>query len=58
MLPAARLDALISRHAMIEAQLATSLSPEVFVKLSREFAELAPVVESAKTLREAEAELG
>lgn len=57
MLPAARLDALISRHAMIEAELATSLSPEVFVKLSREFAELAPVVEGAKALREAEAEL-
>lgn len=57
MLPAARLDALISRHAMIEAELATSLSPEVFVKLSREFAELAPVVEGAKVLREAEAEL-
>jgi peptide chain release factor 1 len=57
MLPAARLDALISRHAMIEAELATSLSPEVFVKLSREFAELAPVVESAKALKEAEAEL-
>jgi peptide chain release factor 1 len=57
MLPAARLDALISRHAMIEAELATSLSPEVFVKLSREFAELSPVVEGAKALKEAEAEL-
>jgi peptide chain release factor 1 len=57
MLPAARLDALISRHAMIEAELATSLSTEIFVKLSREFAELSPVVESAKALREAEAEL-
>ena len=37
MLPVARLEALISRHAMIEAELATSLAPEVFVKLSREF---------------------
>ena len=57
MLPVARLEALISRHAMIEAELATSLAPEVFVKLSREFAELSPVVEVAKQYRQAEAEL-
>ncbi len=57
MLPVARLEALISRHAMIEAELATSLAPEVFVKLSREFAELSPVVEIAKQYKQAEAEL-
>jgi peptide chain release factor 1 len=57
MIPAARLEALISRHAMIEAELATSLPPETFVKLSREFAELSPVVEIAKEFKEAQAEL-
>jgi peptide chain release factor 1 len=57
MIPAARLEALISRHAMVEAELATSLPPETFVKLSREFAELSPVVEIAKEFKEAQAEL-
>jgi peptide chain release factor 1 len=57
MIPATRLEALISRHAMIEAELATSLPPETFVKLSREFAELSPVVEIAKEYKEAQAEL-
>ena len=57
MIPAVRLEALISRHAMIEAELATSLPPETFVKLSREFAELSPVVEIAKEFKEAQAEL-
>jgi peptide chain release factor 1 len=57
MVPAARLEALISRHAMVEAELATSLPPETFVKLSREFAELSPVVEIAKEYKEAQAEL-
>jgi peptide chain release factor 1 len=57
MVPAARLEALISRHAMVEAELATSLPPETFVKLSREFAELSPVVGIAKEYKEAQAEL-
>jgi peptide chain release factor 1 len=57
MLPVARLEALISRHAMIEAELATSLAPDAFVKLSREFAELSPVVEIAKQYKQTEAEL-
>jgi len=57
MVPAVRLEALISRHAMIEAQLATSLDPETFVKLSREFAELSPVVEIAKQYKDAQTEL-
>lgn len=57
MIPAARLEALISRHAMVEAELATGLPTETFVKLSREFAELSPVVEIAKEYKEAQAEL-
>ena len=39
-LPVAKLDALIDRHALVEAELARQLPPETFVKLSREFAEI------------------
>src|ERR1700680_2505367 len=57
MLPAARLDALINRYATLEGELARSLDRNTFVRLSREFAELKPVVESVRTLRMAEADL-
>jgi peptide chain release factor 1 len=57
MLPAARLDALIARHALVEAELSTNLDRDIYVKLSREFAELGPVIESVKALKEAQAEL-
>ena len=51
MLPDHKLDALLSRHAAIESELATQLAPETFVKLSREFAELDPVVGKIKAYR-------
>ena len=57
MLPAARLDALIARHAVVERELASNPDRDTYVKLSREFAELGPVVESVRALREAQAEL-
>src|SRR5262245_55101284 len=57
MLPAQKLDALVNRHQAVEAELATQVSPETYVKLSREFAELAPVVEAVKTYRGVESEL-
>src|SRR6185295_12338818 len=57
MLPVARLDALIARHALVEAELSTNLGRDSYVKLSREFAELGPVIESVKALKEAQAEL-
>jgi peptide chain release factor 1 len=50
-LPETKLDGLISRHAVIEAELSQQLQPETFVKLSREFAELDPVVEKVKAYR-------
>jgi len=57
MLPDAKLDVLVARHAAVEAELATQLPPETFVKLSRELAELAPVVEKVKAYRAVASEL-
>jgi peptide chain release factor 1 len=56
-LPQAKLDALLARHAMVEAELARQIAPETFVKLSRELAEIAPVVERVKAYRAVDAEL-
>ena len=57
MLPEQKLDALLARHQMVEAELAQQLAPEIYVKLSREFAELAPVVETVKDYRGIVAEI-
>jgi len=57
MLPDQKLDALVARHAALEHDLAAALPPETYVKLSREFAELAPVVEAVKSYRAARREL-
>jgi peptide chain release factor 1 len=57
-LPEAKLDGLVSRHAVVEAELSRQLPSEAFVKLSREFAELNPVVEKVKAYRGVMAELG
>src|ERR1700722_16000276 len=56
-LPESKLDALLARHAMVEAELARQLAPETFVKLSRELAEIAPVAERAKPARPADPDL-
>jgi peptide chain release factor 1 len=56
-LPQAKLDALLARHAMVEAELARQLAPETFVKLSRELAEINPVVDRVKAYRAVEAEM-
>jgi peptide chain release factor 1 len=57
MLPEQKLDALIARHAALERDLSAAMPAEAFVKLSREFAELAPVVEAVKSYRAAQHEL-
>ena len=51
------MDALLARHSLVESELASGLSPEAYVKLSREFAELSPVVESIKAYRNTEKEI-
>ena len=57
MLPDQKLNALVARHAALERDLAAALPTEMYVKLSREFAELAPVVEAVKSYRAARHEL-
>jgi peptide chain release factor 1 len=57
-LPEAKLDTLLTRHAMVEAELSRQLPAEQFVKLSREFAEIDPVVAKIKAYRKVAGELG
>jgi peptide chain release factor 1 len=57
MLPDQKLNALVARHGTLERELTSAVPPETYVKLSREFAELAPVVEAVKSYRAAEREL-
>jgi peptide chain release factor 1 len=57
MLPEQKLDALVTRHRTIEHELASPLEPETYVRLSREFAELAPIVETVKNYRSIVAEI-
>jgi peptide chain release factor 1 len=56
-LPEAKLDALLDRHALVEAELSRQMPPDAFVKLSREFAELAPVADKVKAYRNVTAEI-
>ncbi|MEX2034309.1 MAG: peptide chain release factor 1 [Xanthobacteraceae bacterium] len=56
-LPQTKLDALLARHAAVEAELSRQLPPEAFVKLSREFAEIDPVVDKIKAYRSVAAEI-
>jgi len=57
MLPDQKLEALITRHAALQRDLSGTLPPETYVKLSREFAELSPVVAAVKSYRDAQREL-
>jgi peptide chain release factor 1 len=57
MLPDQKLEALVTRHATLQRDLSAVLPPETYVKLSREFAELAPVVEAVNSYRAAQREL-
>ncbi len=56
-LPEAKLDVLLARHAVVEAELSGQLAPETYVKLSRELAEIAPVVDKVKAYRAVVAEI-
>ena len=50
-LPQQKLDALLARHSLVESELASNLTPDAYVKLSREFAELEPVIAAIKAYR-------
>jgi peptide chain release factor 1 len=56
-LPQTKLDALVARHKAVEGELAGAPERDTYVKLSREFAELSPLVESIKTYRGIESEI-
>ncbi|HEX2654852.1 MAG TPA: peptide chain release factor 1 [Xanthobacteraceae bacterium] len=57
MLPQTKLDALLIRHAAVQAELSGQPDRDTYVKLSREFAELSPVVDLIKTYRATETEI-
>ena len=51
MIPAAKLERLLDRFAAIESEMASGAAGPAFVKLSREHAELAPVIETVRDYR-------
>src|SRR3569833_1529400 len=57
MIPAAKLDRLLNRFAALDAEMASGRGGEAFVKLSREHAELSPVIETAQAYRTAQVQL-
>ena len=57
MLPETKLDIMLARHASLESELSGQLPAETYVKLTRELAEIAPVVEKVKAYRHAVAEI-
>jgi peptide chain release factor 1 len=57
MLSEQKLDALLTRHKTLENELASPIAPETYVKLSREFAELGPIVDTVKQYRSVVAEI-
>ena len=54
------LDRVVSRHQELEALMSSSTPPSAdeFAKMSKEYAELKPVVEAISNLREAKQEIG
>jgi peptide chain release factor 1 len=56
-IPAAKLDRLLNRFEAIEAEMASGAGGEAFVRLSREHAELSPVMETARAYRQAQVRL-
>jgi peptide chain release factor 1 len=56
-LPEEKLEALDERYGMIEAAMAAGPEPEEYVRLSREYAELQPIVEPIRTYRRLAADL-
>ncbi len=52
-IPREKLNRLVSRWETLQSQLSTGTDQETFIKLSKEFAELNPLVESVKALQAA-----
>src|ERR1700741_4799188 len=56
-LPEAKLDVLLAHHASLEAQVLGQLSSEKYVQITRELAELNPLIEAVKVYRATAKEL-
>src|SRR5579863_9871340 len=57
MIPTAKLDRLLDRYAALESEMASGASGSAFVKLSREHAELSPVIEAARAYRDTQKQI-
>jgi peptide chain release factor 1 len=57
MLPKTKLDIMVERHAVLEAELSRPVGADTYVRLTRELAEIAPVVEKVKAYQSAAADL-
>jgi peptide chain release factor 1 len=57
MLPETKLDIMVARHASLEAELSRPVGADAYVRLTRELAEITPVVEKVKAYRNAVADL-
>lgn len=56
MIAHAKLEKLLERYDALQEQMASDVDPQEFVRLSKEFAELTPVVEAVRALMDAMAE--
>ena len=56
-LPETKLDVLLAHHASLEAESLSQLSSERYVQVTRELAEITPLIEAVKTYRSAVKEL-
>jgi len=56
-LPEAKLDVLLAHHASLEAESLGQLASERYVQITRELAELTPLIEAVKAYRSAVKEL-
>lgn len=57
MIPAAKLERMLDRFAAVEAEMASGVAGDNFVKLSKEYAELEPVAKAARGYRVAQEHL-
>jgi peptide chain release factor 1 len=57
MLPEAKLDTLLARHAALEAELLGQVNSDTYVRITRELSELTPVVDAVKAYRASAAEI-
>src|SRR5437763_16848181 len=57
MLPEAKLDILLAHHASLEAELLGQVNSEDYVRITRELAELNPLIDAVKAYRATEKEI-